>query len=335
MGKTNQKETLLPHQTRSNEELVELMKSTKVITLLNEGMRKQFQNDNGLTDLEMVALAAVTAVYIPDAHNMVVDKDCKITYEELHDYYDRSITNFIIVRRVNYILHETMIAVYDYLEKNNKLRFTTKKQYLRAEEAWDRYLEPMQKKIERSAWFLFQDHLRLAYETLHPRIEKLYESVRDYMIRLGFRDIELKGRIEVALIMYKMAHSTYKSFFKDFHEACGVDFSRCYATDKMDDMAKQFVAMAEVMGIKTVRDEYGCYDISGFDGEKSQRVKWAWEDFILDLRDDDLMDESAKKAIDLNPKAKEEYKAAIEDEEKKRMSVATDKLSKKFKVSKL
>lgn len=64
------------------------------------------------------------------------------------------------------------------------------------------------------------DHLRITYDILHPRIDKLYETVRDYMIRMGWRDVELKGKIEVALLMLKMHEYTFKSFFMDFNDCC-------------------------------------------------------------------------------------------------------------------
>ena len=93
--------------------------------------------------------------------------------------------------------------------------------------------------------------------------------------------------------MAKAAHHSFATFFKDFYNACKVDFSGVYANDRLTDMTKHFVAMSESLGIKVEKDKYGCFDVAEFDGEKSQRVQWAWDDFISDLRDDDLMDEAA------------------------------------------
>lgn len=323
-----------PQSKINLDNLEEVVRGIKVKTLSDKKALMEFQKENDYTDVDIVAIMTVAASYVPDMPNIVLKKDSEITFGELHDYYEKARVNFIIIHRVNHIVHESMIEVYDLLEKYNKLRFTTKMHHLKAEKAWDKYLSPRQKVTERTAWYTFMDHLRITYDILHPHIDKLYETVRDYMIRMGWRDVELKGRIEVALLMLKMHEYTFKDFFKDFRDACGADFSGCYANDRLTDMGKHFVSMCEVLGIKLSKDEHGLYDIAGFDGEKNQRVKWAWEDFIMDLRDDDLMDEAAKRAIELNPSINEHYQEQLDWVEKKQIDDNVDKLQEKFKVTK-
>lgn len=323
-----------PQSKINLDNIEEVVRDMKVKTLTDKNALIEFQKENNYTDLDIVAIMTVAASYVPDMPNIVLKKDSEITFGELHDYYEKARVNFIIIHRVNHIVHESMIEVYDLLEKYNKLRFTTKMHHLNAEKAWDKYLAPRQKVTERTAWYTFMDHLRITYDILHPRIDKLYETVRDYMIRMGWRDVELKGKIEVALLMMKMHEYTFKDFFKDFRDACGADFSGCYANDRLTDMGKHFVSMCEVLGIKLQKDEHGLYDIAGFDGEKNQRVKWAWEDFIMDLRDDDLMDEAAKRAIELNPSINEHYQEQLDEVEKKQIDDNVDRLQEKFKVTK-
>lgn len=323
-----------PVLTKTAEEIGEILMQTKVKTLIEKSEREAFQKEKGLTDLEMVAMMAASAVFVPNMAQMTIDRESDITFGELHDYEDKAKVSFIIVRRVNYILHQTMIAVYDLLEDANKLRYTTKMHYLKAESEWTKYEDTRRKQIEKTAWYTLLDHLRITYDFLNPRIEGVYEAIRNYMIRLGWRDIELKGRIEVVFLMHKMAHSTFLAYFKDFKDECGVDFTKIYVDAKMDDMVKHFVAMVKVLGIKVSQDSYGCYDIEGFDANKNQRVQWAWDDFITDVRDDDIMDEAAKKAIELNPHAQEEYKHVLEESEQSQIEASVDKLSGKFKVTK-
>lgn len=323
-----------PRTMRGAEELAELMMTTKVRTLVDINLRKEFQKEHNLLDLELVAMMASSAAYIPNMASITIKKDCDITFKELHDAMEKVQVNFIIIRRVNYILHQAMITVYDYLEKYNKLRFTTKKHYLNAESEWTKYEEARRKVIEKTAWYTLQDHLRITNDFLQPRIEALYSAVRDHMIRLGWRDVELKGRIEVVFMMFKMARSSFLAYFKDFYNETGVDFTKLYFGDSMDGMAKHFVLMVNVLGIKTFKNEHGYYDILGYEGKNNQRVEWAWNDFIKDVRDDDLMDEAAKKAIELNPKARDEYHQILEDSEKEQMDKEVDKLSDKFKVTK-
>lgn len=323
-----------PHSPIDYEKIVELIKEIKVRDFRDKNATEEFCKKNGFTPLDLVGIMAIAAAYVPDMPNIVLDKESDITFGELHEYQEKARVNFIIIHRVNYICHQSMIEVYDLLEKYNKLRFTTKKYYQEAEKAWNNYQEPRRKTTEKTAWYTLQDHLRIAHDALHPRIEKIYETVRDQMIRMGWRDVELKGRIEVALLMLKVHINSFNAFFKDFKDACGADFSRCYADSRLDIMGKYFVSMCEVLGVKLEKDENGLYDVAGFDGEKSQRVKWAWEDFISDLRDDDLMDLAAKKAIELNPAVNAHYQKELEEVEKKQIEDNVDKLQEKFKVTK-
>ena len=99
-------------------------------------------------------------------------------------------------------------------------------------------------------------------------------------------------------------------------------------------MMKWFVEMVRVLGIKSVKNERGYYELECLGSSKNQRVQWAWDDFINDMRDDDLMDESARKAIELNPECQKEYHQILEDSEKEQMDKEVDKLSEKFKVTK-
>ena len=120
-----------PVLTKTAEEIGEILMHTKVKTLIEKSEREAFQKEKGLTDLEMVAMMAASAVFVPNMAQMTIDRESDITFGELHDYEDKAKVSFIIVRRVNYILHQTMIAVYDLLEDANKLRFTAKMHHLK------------------------------------------------------------------------------------------------------------------------------------------------------------------------------------------------------------
>ncbi len=323
-----------PHAIIDYEKIVELIKGVRVSDFRDKDTAAEFCKKNGFSPLDFVSILAITSAYIPEMPLITIPKDSTITFGELHDFYEKSRVNFIIIHRVNFIIHQCMIEVYDLLEKENKLRFTAKKFYLKAESSWMEYQEPRRKSTESSAWYTLQDHLRITHDALSPRIEKIYETTRDFMIRMGWRDVELKGRIEVALLILKVHHHSFVAFFKDFKDECGADFSRCFTNDKMDNMGKFFANMCEVLGIKLSKDKYGLYDVAGFDVEKSQRVKWAWDDFIQDLRNDDLMDQTAKQAIELNPSVNENYQKEINEAEQNQIRENMDKLQERFKVTK-
>lgn len=323
----NEKDTLI-------KEWEERVKSIPVTTIKNEDMLKKYIKDNGLTKEDLMVLLTILATSLPDFMHIKVKPDATITFGELMEWYEKTQVQFIIIHRVNYIIHEAMITVYDLLEKYKLLKFMAKKESKLAEEEWENYEGPRRKTTPREAWFTLQDHLRIAQDMLQPRLEKVYESIRNYMIRLGWKDIELKARIEVALLLAKVGKHSFKAFFKEFEDACGADFSRCFDYADMSAMEKHFSKMSDSLGFKTEADKHGSFDIKGFDCDANQRVKWAWDDFIKDLRDNDLMDESAVRAIELNPTIAEDYHRELEAEEQARMEANAEKLSEKFKVTK-
>lgn len=316
----------------------ERVKQIPVKTIKDDKLLRQYVTANHLGNEDVAVLLTIVATSFPQFSQVsLTEKEGvppDITFGELLKWYDMACTQFLIIHRVYFIIHEAMIAVYDILEKEKRLKFMVKKYSKMAEDDWERYEAPRRTTTQREAWFTLQDHLRIANEMLAPRIEKVFESIRDYMIRLGWRDIEIQARIETALLISKVGRHSFRGFFKDFIDACGVDFSECFELDNILLMEKHFAAMSDALGFRTEADRNGGYDVRGIDCNKSQRVQWAWEDFIKDLRDDDLMDESAIKAIRLNPTIEADYKRQIEEDEKAKMEASTKKLGEKFKVIK-
>lgn len=264
-----------------------------------------------------------------------------VLYKDFYTAYEKARTQFIIIHRVNYMLHETMVEVADLLEREKRLKLSVKKCWNLAEKVWQQYKNPHQKDMELSAWSTLQDHMDISYCDLQPLLETVYETVRDYMIRLGYRDVELKARCCVVFLMGKVACASYHQFFEDFLNNTHIDFEKCYTSSDMQPLVRWFAAMCKPLGMKTRTDEYGFCELDGFEPDGNQRVKTAWSAFMKALRDDDRMDESARRALELNPKAKEKYLHAVEegkramDEQKQaEMEEGFRMLEEKYKVIK-
>ena len=155
------------------------------------------------------------------------------------------------------------------------------------------------------------------------------------MIRLGMRDVEIKARCQVVLLILKVCGHSFNAFFRDFERESGADYSRCFDYDNLSAMGGHFVAMCNCLGLKTDKDQYGYAVLSDFDPEKSQRFLWAWDDLIKAFRDDDLMDAAAQKAISLNPEVQEEYSHILEEKEREQFNESVGHLSDKFNVKML
>lgn len=293
----------------------------------------RYCTEKGLSLTDSFIIIAWVVSQFPYLNDISVVSD--ITYDESVASYEHARTNTIILHRVNYILHECMLLVYDVIEKDKKMRFGVKKAYGEAEKQWNEYLSSRRKIIERTAYYTMMDHLRLAHDAVSPFFEKVYESIRDYMISLKMRDVELKARIVVVFLMAKVAGHSFKHFFEDFKDGTGVDYTLCFTDLKMDVMVSRFDNMCSALGIKTRNDNHGFLMLDGFVPDKNQRFLWAWNDFIKALRDDDLMDETAQHAINLNPEVQSEYKHILEEENKKNMDEGIERLSEKYKVGSL
>ena len=318
----------------SEEELLEIVRAVPLSVLKDNSKMQSWYKDNGYTKLELAAILTMVATSMPDFRLISVKPDTELTFGELCDLYELAHVQFIVIHRVNYLMHKLMIEVYNLLHKEKRLRFMVKKNSQKAEDFWDGYDKPRSQSKSEDAWQTFHDHMRIIKDILQPKLDKVYEAIRDYMIRLGWRDIEVKARVEVAFLLGKVARHSFRAFFKEFEDASGADFSKCFAGSDLQQMVKYFAMMAESLGIKTEADKFGLPDIKGFDCDANVRVKWAWEDFIKDLQDNDLMDESALRAIELNPKIKEDYERQLEEDAQKELDDGIKKLSDKFKVIK-
>lgn len=328
---------LSKYQERTDEEVTELGKAIPFRILKDP--------------TQFVQWARANRVALRDAHALLawagqmkeflsgIDPDGDIAYDKVQKAFDLAQTQSIILHRVNYLLHEQMLTVYDLLERDKKLRFMPKKRYRTAEDLWTRYERQRQEMTERSAWSTFQDCLRIAADTLQPRLQRVYEAARDRMIYLRYRDVELRSRIVVALTVGKVQHLSFQHFFDDFRRDMHCDMRRLFAKDDLLPMTLAFADMVQSLGIKTTKDKYGLPTLADFDIENSVRTGWAWQSFMKDLRDVDLMDETARQAIDLNPIVQQDYQAVLQKAEEERrqqeQKEMTAQLAEKFKVTKL
>ena len=317
---------------REEEELLEYIKNLPVNDLKDvKRLAERLIKDN-VTGGELAAVLMVVGLSCPDFALIKADPKSEITFGELLEYYDRAKMQFIIINRVNHLVHEAMNRVYDILEKEHRMRFAVKKFHKDAERNWNDYIRPRELATPKEAWFTLLDHLSLMQEMMNVYIERLYVCLRDYMIRLGMRDVELLARVEIAFLIGKVAVHSFRAFFKEFEDACGLDFSLCYSGDNMQTMVKTFARMAESLGIKVGTDKYDLYEIADFDFEKNMLCKKAWDDFIDALQDEDMMDDTALKAIEMNPTVAEDFHKEVEKEERQQMEASIGRLGEKYLI---
>lgn len=262
-----------------------------------------------------------------------------MTFGQLKNHYDTARTNYIVVHRVNYIAMDSIIMLQDLLGK--RYRFTVKQFGEKCVAEYNKYMAVIRSGTEYSAYCVLQDHLRLTNEALQPKLEAVFIAIRDRMIGLGdnirnhhaIKDIEILARTQICLYMLRIMKYSRTSFFREFDEQTGADFTKCFAYANLQKIEEYFLEMIRLLGIKTVKTDKGDYDLMGF-GSESVRVTWAWDEMMKFLRDDEMMDATAKQAIDLNPTVAENYRKEIESVENREMEENFEKLQEKFKVNK-
>lgn len=313
------------------EEITALGNKMPLLWMKNPQLVNQYISDNGLNLVDGSHFADWVLSLQEILDKIDIDSE-RVTFADLETGFEKVKSLFVIIHRVNYVLHQAMIRVYDLLEREGRLRFAVKKCQSQTEAVWESYVRPRRLDTERTAWYTLQDHMDLAYDAVEPKLEKVYETLRDYMIYLRWRDVELKARCCVALLMGEVAGASYVHFFSDFRKEVGIDFSRCFAADDLQPMVKKFASLCDTLGIKTCKDQYGYYALDGFTPSKNLRFKKAWDSFMDDLRDDDIIDKAAQQALELNPEAQKVYEHVLEESAREQEAKKQREMEEGFKM---
>ena len=239
-----------------------------------------------------------------------------VTFKMMDAAHDTMDAHFIVVRRANHYLHEGILTVCDLLEREKRMKFAVKKNYKAVDRCWKEYVQEWKLGTKKDGWLTLQDNLSIVYDRLLPQLEKVYEAVRDQMIRLGWRDVELKARCCVVLMLGREACDTFRQFFRHFWDETGCDFSACLAESDLTPMVRQFALLCDALGIKTRENEIGNYTLEGF--EPNARVCQSWALFCSRAGDENMLDDAARQAFEFNADANEKYQAMLQEAEQKR-----------------
>lgn len=322
------------YQNHTSDEIEKIGSRMPVMAMKDANAFKLFVEKEKLSLTDCAVLVA----WIDTMSDFLMDievKNDEVTYENASKFYERARSQTITIHRVNYIYFMSILNLFNALEKDKRFRFEVRRAANKVEKEWTKLLHARSWGVERSAWSTLQDHLRLYYDAVSSDLNKVYEAIRDNMIFLGMKDVEVKAYCAVALLMGKVSYHTHKAFFSDFERECGVDYTKCFAESDLFTMSEYFAEVCKIAGYDVKQDVNGCYSLADYDVESCERFKVAWKKYIKTLRNDDLMDESAERAINLNPAAKEEYSQIIEEEKQKHLDADIQKLGEKFKVTKL
>lgn len=271
--------------------------------------------------------------YTPEGQNITISKLLEAA-KEVRDH-------FLHIHRVNYCTFYMLRDFFDWLEDKGRASHNVVKYWRKIDSAFTSYQKYHFSGMEQKLRSLVEDHMRLARDVISEPVERLEPVVRDWFIahRSDFvvkgqvDDIGLLSKVQVCLLFLAALRSTYHQYFVDYAKKYGVDFSFEFRYADLSAFSRNFSWMCEQTGVKFSTDDDGDYTLLGIDVEDSQRIEWAWNDVVSIITNNDVMDEVALKAIELNPDAKNEYQDIIAAEEKREYDANIKRLGEKFKIA--
>ena len=271
------------------------------------------------------------------------DKGYKLNVSDFYQMRKLVDEDFIQNHRLNYVTYYLIETIVGWLEDKGKLKFAAKMYWKKAEEVFGIYKQKHRRMVEQSTWKTIQDHMRLVWDLVWPRIEPFENAIRDYLIQKrsiirdsGQKDdITLLSKVYSALLFCAALRNTRKNFFQNIYDDKGFDLSSFFAYSDIDGVCRNFIRMIQSFGVKFQVDKDGDDVPVGVDISQSVRVDTEWNNIVYILTDKELMDERALQAINRNPETKAEYEAIIAAADKQEMEQAIEELKKHHNVKKL
>lgn len=269
------------------------------------------------------------------------DEAVKMTVERFLNLRRMASDDFIQIHRLNHVAYKYLEEFVPDLIEKKTLRMNSKVCWKKIERTFNDYLSGHYELTEKSAWRATQDYTRLVYDLIHPFLEPLENSVRDYLIlhrseiiESGQKDdIALLTKTYVALMFLAALRNTRRNFFANQYEGYDFEISVDFKFADIDVICDYFVEMMKFMGIRFTTDKDGDSVPLGIDMSNSTRANSAWKRICQILTDEELMDQKALEAINLTPEVKEKYDAIISKSEKEEFDDAIERLKEAYKVT--
>ena len=264
----------------------------------------------------------IIAAYEKMLKRKLTEKEKK-RLDEIERHYELARTQFIVIHRINNYAYDTCLRVYDEMEKRGAMKFKAKLLYKKLDKIWHDYLKIIRDNTEEHIYYLLQDNFMLTTDVVRPYVDGVVSAIRDYLISFGVRDTQFVAEAETAIQMLKICTHSYKEFFEDYRNLCGIDFSNAFMYANMEKYNAVFLQLVSNLNL-----------VTGYDVFRNNRVQSAWSKMMEVIRDEDIMDEQAEKAIHLNPVIEKQYNKELEAIEQRKLADKVSELSEKFKVSK-
>lgn len=318
--------------------LVKDMTVGRVISMGNEILAKHGAKNAGIEiDLGLAALFIRNDL----VKYRFTEKGYDVRTEDFYSMRRTVAEDFIQIHRLNYLVYQRVQEFADALDDRGQLTNNLKRCWKDIEKHFSKYQKAHRSDCESHVWATVQDHLNLVCNLVQPHIEPLENAVRDYLIQhredivsSGQRDdIALLTKVYVILMFCAALRNTRLNFFRNILVEKGFDLSCDFRYADIDGVGRMFVHMMGFMGVRFTKDKDGDAVPVGVDMSRSVRVEGAWNAIVRIVTNDQLMDEKAIEAINMNPDTKADYEARMAKIEQKELDAAIGELGQKFNVT--
>ena len=106
----------------------------------------------------------------------------KLQYEQFLHLRKRMGEEYIHIHRLNYMVYTVIQDMHDWMEDEGLKNFNTERYWKKIERTFSDYQKAHRQMTDSVAWSTVQDHVRLVYDAVSPKIEPLENAVRDFLI---------------------------------------------------------------------------------------------------------------------------------------------------------
>ena len=244
--------------------------------------------------------------------------------DEAEKFGEQVRVQFIMMHRLNFYMYDTVQRVFDEMDKRKLCRHRAKQYYNQLAKIWGGYSDKIKSGTDKAVWYMMMDNFRLATDAVRPYIDAVVNTTRDYLIRLGIRDSLWIAEAEATRLLLIVVTKSFDKYFEDWKKESGIDFTVDFMYADMHEYQIIYNQFRSALKLDV--------DVDIF---KNNRCSSAWDAMMEVIRDDDLMDKVAEKAIHLNPTIEAKYRQELETIEEQRKQEMFSDLADKYKVSKM
>lgn len=233
--------------------------------------------------------------YVFEAANAYYHRDGK-KLEDMQTY-ERCSVQFPMIHILNIIANTEVIKVIDIIDERGMRRQMLKKMLNQYEERYDKYMNYINKNLQRDVWPLLVDYARASCDNIEGVTNSMRQACYNYLKKKGVAEAKLLAQCEVGMLMWQIATDTFKVYFERYFEECGIDYSKDFKYADLSECKDRWIRIVNELS----------KGVKGVDFNDDRRCRDAWNDLKDAINTTDFFDKAAAEALRLNPALKAKY----------------------------